>query len=326
VGRYDSGGLLKQYLDGYDGEGIDLDRVGRGNISADRVLLVLGVMIQPEMLASVMGEGSFKGRGLLERCLYAMPPTLVGTRDMRALVGEPDAEETYAHHLSTLCDAFHAHESELPGGVRQPRVLELSADARDVFVSYRQRIETRLTTDLTSIVSWVNKAQGGTVLRLAALLAVAWDSAAVEVDAATMTRAVEVMEGFFIPQALRTFGDLRGDAAGHIEKQIEPWLKSRRSEVFSVRDLHKARGDLFKTAIGAREMLERLVDQGRLVHADRPRTASSGPKPKQGYRQVRQARHVPSEPRNPQDSERKRETEPVDDLSDSSDLSEGVSP
>ena len=325
VGRYDSGGLLKQYLDGYDGEGIDLDRVGRGHISAEQALIVLGVMIQPDMLAGVMGEGSFKGRGLLERCLYAMPPTLVGTRDMRAQEGNRDAEEAYARRLSTLCEKFHEPEPELPGRVRRTKVLELSAEAREVFVSYRQRIEARLRADLTPIISWVNKAQGGTVLRLAALLAVAWDSDAVEVDGPTMSRAVEVMERFFIPQALRTFGDLRGDAAGHVEKQIEPWLRNQ-TGVFTARDLQRSRGDLFPSADAARGLLNQLAEDGRLECVERPRSSRSGPKPEKGYRQVRQSRRVAADPRNTQDSERKRETEPVDDLSDSSDLSEGVTP
>ena len=311
VGRYDSGGLLKQYLDAFDGEGIDLDRVGRGNVSAERVLLVLGVTLQPDMLASVMSEGRFKGRGLLERCLYAMPMSLVGRRDMRALEGDASAEQFYFECITALCESHHDG---------QERVLELSEGARAVFVEYRQRVEARLAGELTSIVSWVNKAQGGIALRLAGLLTVAWDATACEVSGEMMTRAVDVMESFFIPQALRTFGDLRGDAAGHVEKQVEPWLRAQKG-VFTARDLQRARGDLFPAADAARTLLDRLVDEDRLEHVDRAREGTTGRKPERGYRQIGHNRQKGKSTRNPQDSERKRESAAPDVLSDSSVLS-----
>ncbi|MEN9800540.1 MAG: hypothetical protein RL653_4237 [Pseudomonadota bacterium] len=311
VGRYDSGGLLKQYLDAFDGAGIDLDRVGRGNISAERVLLVLGVMLQPDMLASVMREGCFKGRGLLERCLYAMPPTLVGRRDMRALEGRPAVELAYFERVIDLCRT-HRDGSH--------RVLELSADGRELFVAYRARIEQRLSGDLASIVSWVNKAQGGIALRLAALLTAAWDPSAREISGKMMGYAVHVMEAFFIPQALRTFGDLRGDAAGHVANQVGPWLRAQ-DGVFTPRDLQRARGDLFPTADSARALLDQFVEEGVLEHVHRDRTRASGPKPQKGYRQVRQVVH---RSRNPEAAEQKEDLELSADLSDPSDLSGGV--
>ncbi len=317
VGRYDSGGLLKQYLDAFDGEALDLDRIGRGNVRADRVLLCMGVMLQPDMLAGVMGEGSFKGRGLLERCLYAMPPSMVGRRDVRALEGDRAAEEAYSTHVAELCARFHECEDD--------RVLTLTAEARAVFVGYRTRIERDLGSKLLSVTSWVSKAQGAFVLRVAGLLAVAWDPAATEVDERVMTLAAKVMEEFFIPQAVKTFGDLRGDAAGHRQRQVEPWIASRKDSTFTPRDLQRARGDLFRDANAARELLERLVEDGRLERATVERSGTTGRKPGVAYRQNRQFRQNATAPRNSQVSE--RNTEPVEgaDLSDSSVLSEGAS-
>lgn len=315
VGRYDSGGLLKQYLDAFDGEALDLDRVGRGNIRADRVLLCLGVMLQPDMLAGVMGEGSFKGRGLLERCLYAMPPSMVGRRDVRALVGNPRAEEAYSTKVAELCGLFHEGAGD--------RVLELNALAREVFVEYRQSIERNLGSELLSVTSWVSKAQGAFVLRLAGVLAVAWNPSATEVDDRVMALAAKVMEQFFIPQAVKTFGDLRGDAAGHRQCQVEPWIASRRDSTFTPRDLQRARGDLFLDANAARDLLERLVEDGRLERVAVERAGVTGRKPGGAYRQNRQYRQNGVGSRNPQPSERKSALPVVGVPSDSSVLSEG---
>jgi hypothetical protein len=203
-------------------------------------------------------------------------------------------------------------------------VLVLTSPARAVFVEYRQRIERGLGGELLSVTSWVSKAQGAFVLRLAGLLAVAWNPTATEVDDRVMGLAAKVMEEFFIPQALKTFGDLRGDAAGHQQRQIEPWIASRKDTTFTPRDLQRARGDLFPDADAARTLLERLVEDGRLEQVSVERAGRTGRKPGVAYRQNRQYRQNGVTPRNPQVSERNNDPPGGTDLSDSSVLSEGV--
>lgn len=71
------------FLKGYSGDPIRVDRIGReSEVIYDPVLTVM-LMAQPSVLAGVMENGNFRGRGLTARFLYCIPESHVGTRKYR---------------------------------------------------------------------------------------------------------------------------------------------------------------------------------------------------------------------------------------------------
>ncbi|MBL8852896.1 MAG: DUF3987 domain-containing protein, partial [Planctomycetaceae bacterium] len=80
-GRYSGGaGNLDVFLKGHPGDDLRVDRVVRGSVAVDRVCLTLAYAIQPDVIRGLAGKPSFRGRGLLGRFVYALPPSPLGHR------------------------------------------------------------------------------------------------------------------------------------------------------------------------------------------------------------------------------------------------------
>ena len=108
------------FLKGYSGDPIRVDRIGReSQVIYDPVLTVM-LMAQPSVLAGVMENGNFRGRGLTARFLYCVPESHVGTRKYRS---EPVPEETYRRYERCIRDIL-ADEPDM-----QPEVITLSPEA-----------------------------------------------------------------------------------------------------------------------------------------------------------------------------------------------------
>lgn len=318
AGRYDSEGLLKPFLDAYDGASFQLDRSSKGHIVIDSARFVFGVCVQPEALARILSKQEFRGRGLLERCLFSMPYSLVGSRDMRRQAPAGDAEVLYAQKLGDLARTF------LDATV-EPRVLPLRQDAIGVYEAARARIEPRLLPDgdLAPIRAWISKLQGGTMLRLAGVLQLAHNPTAKEVSSGVMEKAAALVEDYFIPHGLFTLGQLRGGGLDRTINQVLPWVLEQPGAI-GARDLQRHRGDLFKTAEEAEEALEAIAETGQL-EAFTPPWKGTGRKPKTKYQRPdrRQIRQNSAKARSPQTPSRKGESVSSGDLSELSVLSGG---
>lgn len=81
AGRY-SGNVpvLDVWLKGHAGDPLRVDRKGRPPEYIEEPALTLGLMVQPDVLHRIAGPSSFRGRGLLARFLYSVPPSKVGYR------------------------------------------------------------------------------------------------------------------------------------------------------------------------------------------------------------------------------------------------------
>ena len=81
-GRYDKTSNFDIYLKAHAGDPVIVDRIGRKSnyLAAPRLSMML--TIQPEVLAGLMNNTTFRGRGLCGRFLYAVCKSKVGHRNV----------------------------------------------------------------------------------------------------------------------------------------------------------------------------------------------------------------------------------------------------
>ena len=74
AGRYSGTPNLEVFLKGHAGDLLVVDRKGRDHEYVEHPALTLGLAVQPEVLTDIAAMPGFRGRGLLARILYALPP------------------------------------------------------------------------------------------------------------------------------------------------------------------------------------------------------------------------------------------------------------
>ena len=84
AGRYSTAPNLEVFLKGHAGDLLRVDRVGRAAEHIADPALTLGLAVQPEVLRDIARMPGFRGRGMLARILYAVPPNTVGRRRVGA--------------------------------------------------------------------------------------------------------------------------------------------------------------------------------------------------------------------------------------------------
>ena len=77
-GRYSSTPNLEVFLKGHSGDMLRVDRKGRPPEHIANPALTLGLAVQPQTLRDIASMPGFRGRGLLARILYSLPPNTVG--------------------------------------------------------------------------------------------------------------------------------------------------------------------------------------------------------------------------------------------------------
>ena len=80
-GIYTKNVNIDVFLKGHSGDTIRVDRIGRTSESILHPTLTMLLAVQPEVLNGLMTNGTFRGRGLTARFLYAIPRSSLGDRD-----------------------------------------------------------------------------------------------------------------------------------------------------------------------------------------------------------------------------------------------------
>ena len=103
AGRYSNGQPnFEVFLKGHSGDMLRVDRRGRPAEFIPAPALTLGLCVQPEILRDIAQLPGFRGRGLLARILYSLPPDLVGHRRIGEDGIPEDVRETYAGSVKSL--------------------------------------------------------------------------------------------------------------------------------------------------------------------------------------------------------------------------------
>jgi putative DNA primase/helicase len=256
AGIYNGGASnIDVFLQGHAGTAMRVDRAGRF-AHIDRPALSFGLLLQPGVMSEVASSRRFRDSGLLARFLYAMPPSNVGTRDVRrhSPIGA-DVRDEYERHLVQLLEG-------VPGPVTAPKVLPLSDPAREAWLDLAEEIERQQGEGgrYESISDWTGKLPGA-VARIAALFELADVGLHAEaVSHAAMARAVELGRQL-IPHAQAAFGLLGTDAADVDAVAVLKWAKACELAEFTRRECQKAMEGRFRSIDRLQKALARLEQQ-----------------------------------------------------------------
>ncbi|MCU1692980.1 MAG: primase [Frankiales bacterium] len=277
AGRY-SGGVanIDAVLKAHDGGTILVDRKGSAPRQVRGAALVLGLAVQPAVLAAMSRVPEFTGRGLVARFVYALPPThgLIGRRDTNAPPVDVAVAERYDARVQVLALA------PLP---TTPVLLTLSPGAVRLFQEFQDGLEPRRnadTGDLADLVEWSGKLEGLTA-RLAGLLHVGrhGEGCPAVIAEQDMAGAIRLAE-YAIPHARAALDLMSGRNINGPALSLLRVIRDKGLDVFAVRELHKlVEGQVvFHKVDGVQLALAVLLEAGYIRPVPDP--ASDEPKRK----------------------------------------------
>lgn len=159
---------LAVYLQGWSADEVRRKRKGSADFVIDEAILTICVTTQPGVVATLGANKELVRKGVPTRFMYSCPPSLVGYRDrsrVRTTVSA-DVADRYDQLMVQIGDRCLTTE--------YPTVLELDAEASQVFIDWDQHLEDRQKPkgDLAERAEWAAKLRAS-VLRVAALLHIA---------------------------------------------------------------------------------------------------------------------------------------------------------
>jgi len=257
------------FLKGHAGDTLRVDRRGRPSEYVERPALTLCLAVQPNSLAAVHGNPGLSGRGLLERFLFAVPPSMVGRRAIEPPAVPTELRARYESAIETIarsCDALTG-----------PIILTLDPGAAHLFHAFRSELEGRRAAggDLTYIATWASKLDGATA-RLAGLLHIAQEFAdgfGRPIDAATMDGAIRIAR-YLIPHARVAFDQMGADVHRDDAREVLEWLRRKDLGSFTRRQALRDLQGRFPNVATLKPTLELLADHGWI--RDVERSASPG--------------------------------------------------
>ncbi|HNB79238.1 MAG TPA: DUF3987 domain-containing protein [Rhodocyclaceae bacterium] len=260
AGQY-SGGManIDAFLQGYSGSPFRVDRAGR-EAHVDRPALSFGLMLQPGVLAEVASVRRFRDSGLLARFQFVLPESLVGKRDVRARVGiAPELRAQWEALVFALLPRAESNQAS------KPAVLDLSDEARELWLTFAERIERNQGDGgkFEAIADWTAKLPGA-VARIAALLELAVTRGeARTVGADSMRRAVR-LGVLLVPHAEAAFRLLGADAVEADAAALLRWIQANRFDRFKRSEAQKAMEGRFRTVKRLEDAAARLAEWGVL--------------------------------------------------------------
>ncbi len=237
AGRYSNGAPnLDLMLKAHSGDSERVNRVGRDPVFLREPLLTIAMSPQPELLRGLTQKPGFRGRGLLARFLYFLPPSPLG---YRSLEGPPIPEavaKSYRQSIRAMLDWPEATDVE--GDARH--IVRLSAKAEAERKAFARHVEAlmRPGEDFEQAQDWAGKAPGAAVRLTTVIhgfdhaLDAPWEH---EISADTMERATAIM-GISALHTLAVFDLMAVDRNVSAATKLWDWTRRKRNRAFSARD------------------------------------------------------------------------------------------
>jgi len=260
AGRYSKTGApnLDLFLQGHSGSPVRVDRGSRDPVVLNAPALTLILTPQPHVLRSLSEQKAFRGRGLLARFLFLMPPSSVGRRTHKTVPVPAYIRDAFSRCLSSLLAIPWAQDSEPPN-------IRFSRPAASAWEEFRNIVEHQMAEDgpLHELQDWGSKLPGA-VARIAAVLhcsLYAGGSIPSEIDEETMNVAVQ-LGTVLVSHAVVAFRTIqKSEKIEHAERLLAWILRHGRSE-FSVRDMFRAHQSRFEEVASMMPIVALLQDHG----------------------------------------------------------------
>lgn len=279
AGRYSNGiPNLDLMLKAHSGDPDRVDRGSRPPVDLRHPLLTIGMTVQPDVLRGLATKPGFRGRGLLGRFLYLIPPSMVGYRTLDTEPVPAFVSANYSAGIRALLDLQPAKDER---GRDRPHTISLSDDAHALRRDHARDIEHAMRPEgrLEHAADWGGKAPGAAA-RLAGVLHCIehahgrpWD---VHVSGPTMMMALEIME-VIEAHTLAALDMMGSDPNIAAARTVWRWIKSGRRERFAVRDCFNALRGTFQRVDGLRAALDVLAERGYLRINEAPREGAGRP-------------------------------------------------
>jgi hypothetical protein len=220
-GRYSEIPNLDLILKAHAGDAERVDRTTRQSVLLENPLLTIGLSPQPSVLQRLATVPGFRGRGLLARFLYLIPPSNLGYRTLEPAPIPEAAEVAYRHGLTAMLAGW---------GQPYPKfTVRLSDDAYQFLNTYRREVEIQMRDggELCHLRDWAGKAPGAAV-RLAGVLhsivhahSKPWE---VPISGETMVQAIRLML-VFKQHTLAAFGLMAASPVLTGAKRVLGWFE-----------------------------------------------------------------------------------------------------
>ena len=184
---------LNVFLKGWSGDHMKRDRKGTVDHGPEatvleRPLLTVSCTVQPTVLHTLLNDPEMAGRGMAARFMYAVPPDIMGRRDIaRRFDAAPDTTgDAYATLGRSLADLWATWDT--------PATITVTDAARDALQAFHTELEPDLAVGapLAGLAEWIAKMEAS-VARYAGILHIAeGQSPATPISDATMGRAIEL--------------------------------------------------------------------------------------------------------------------------------------
>jgi hypothetical protein len=190
AGRYAGSSNIDVFLKAHAGDSIRVDRQSRPSEYIKNPAMTTLIFSQPSVMASLMENAIFQGRGLCARFLYSIPTSTVGKRNF----GSSPINEIVKDSYYNLIERLLEYEPD------EPHTVTLSYGTYTKLQTFAEKIEPMLTNELSDITDWAGKLIG-TVLRIAGILYISstaplYNATNLNVDERTMQSAINIGEYF----------------------------------------------------------------------------------------------------------------------------------
>ncbi len=279
AGRYSNGvPNLDLVLKAHAGDAERVDRGSRPPVFVQCPRLTVGLSPQPDVLRGLTAKPGFRGRGLLARFLYLLPPSNLGFRTLRGAAIPEGVRSAYAAGLGAMLNWKPAADDN---GRERTHLLRLSAGALQVWEEFSRAVEVRMRPggDFAHCMDWAGKAPGAAA-RLAAVLhgiehahGQPWDT---EITPETMGAALDIL-AVVSRHTLVALELMGADETVAAARTIWGWIQGGRLERFTEREAFNALRGSFPRMSALREALGVLVERGYITVQEPPRDSRGRP-------------------------------------------------
>jgi len=278
AGRY-SGGVpnLDLVLKAHAGDAERVDRGSRPPVYLRQPLLTIGLSPQPDVLRGLTSRPGFRGRGLLGRFLWMLPPSPLGWRTLTPAPIPERVTDAYGAGVRAILDTPPALGDD---GEERPHLLRLSDAARAEWLDFARHIEVQMRPggDFEGATDWAGKAPGAAARLAGVLHIIATGGAETEISADTMGRALTLM-AVIARHSLAALDLMGADEAIAAARRVWAWIEGGRRDRFTVREVFQALKGQFPRVADLTAALDVLAERGYLTVTETPRKPGPGKPP-----------------------------------------------
>ena len=253
----------------WDGGKVRRLRAGDGACVLPGRRLSAHLMVQPEIVGSLLFDPLLTKQGLTSRFLTVAPDPTSGTRLWSDPKPESDiAIRHYGAHVLSIFEQALPTTTERPCELR-PREISLSPDARETWIRFSDHIERGLLPggDLEPAKGLANKAAEHAA-RLAAVLAVVTDPDAEEITAVHLDAGIDLIQ-HYLSEALRLTEAAAVRSEIDTAQKLLVWLQRDWAKpVISLPDIYQLGPSRIRDKKSALAVVSILEDHGWLNRID----------------------------------------------------------